>query len=234
MVKDLKSECLEDLRMRILTLDAAPGSDLDEASLCKEYGLSRTPMREIFQRLSGEGYIQLAQNRGAKVASMDLPVMRMFFQTAPVVYANVARLAAENRREAEIPALQLMPDGSRMAAESAASGQAALLNHSFHLRIGEMAQNPYLLPSLKRMLIDHTRLSQTFYRPSSKDEADRVRLAIEQHDAMIEAFAARDTDRAVKLTIDHWNLSRDRLEQFVTPDPLPIDVLSEKDKASAI
>ncbi|MEL6377843.1 MAG: GntR family transcriptional regulator, partial [Pseudomonadota bacterium] len=108
MVKDRKSECLEDLRMRILTLDAAPGSDLDEASLCKEYGLSRTPMREIFQRLSGEGYIQLAQNRGAKVASMDLPVMRMFFQTAPVVYANVARLAAENRREAEIPALQLI------------------------------------------------------------------------------------------------------------------------------
>ncbi|MEO0567742.1 MAG: GntR family transcriptional regulator [Pseudomonadota bacterium] len=234
MVKDRKSECLEDLRMRILTLDAAPGSDLDEASLCKEYGLSRTPMREIFQRLSGEGYIQLAQNRGAKVASMDLPVMRMFFQTAPVVYANVARLAAENRREAEIPALQLIQNEFRMAAESAASGQAALLNHSFHLRIGEMAQNPYLLPSLKRMLIDHTRLSQTFYRPSSKDEADRVRLAIEQHDAMIEAFAARDTDRAVKLTIDHWNLSRDRLEQFVTPDPLPIDVLSEKDKASAI
>ncbi|MEL6171719.1 MAG: GntR family transcriptional regulator [Pseudomonadota bacterium] len=234
MVKDRKSECLEDLRMRILTLDAAPGSDLDEASLCKEYGLSRTPMREIFQRLSGEGYIQLAQNRGAKVASMDLPVMRMFFQTAPVVYANVARLAAENRREAEIPALQLIQNEFRMAAESAASGQAALLNHSFHLKIGEMAQNPYLLPSLKRMLIDHTRLSQTFYRPSSKDEADRVRLAIEQHDAMIEAFAARDTDRAVKLTIDHWNLSRDRLEQFVTPDPLPIDVLSEKDKASAI
>ncbi|MEM9128946.1 MAG: GntR family transcriptional regulator, partial [Pseudomonadota bacterium] len=156
MVKDRKSECLEDLRMRILTLDAAPGSDLDEASLCNEYGLSRTPMREIFQRLSGEGYIQLAQNRGAKVASMDLPVMRMFFQTAPVVYANVARLAAENRREAEIPALQSIQNEFRMAAESAASGQAALLNHSFHLKIGEMAQNPYLLPSLKRMLIDHT------------------------------------------------------------------------------
>lgn len=234
MAKDRKSDCLEELRMRILTLDAAPGSDLDEAALCKEYGISRTPMREIFQRLSGEGYIHLAQNRGAKVASMDLPVMRMFFQTAPVVYANVARLAAENRREADIHALQSIQNEFRAAAESAASGEAALLNHSFHLKIGEMAQNPYLLPSLKRMLIDHTRLSQTFYRPSSSDEADRVRLAIQQHDAMIEAFAAGDADRAVELTIDHWNLSRDRLEQFVTPDPLPIDVLSEKDKASAI
>ncbi|MEM8775739.1 MAG: GntR family transcriptional regulator [Pseudomonadota bacterium] len=234
MAKDRKSDCLEELRMRILTLDAAPGSDLDEAALCAEYGLSRTPMREIFQRLSGEGFIYLAQNRGAKVASMDLPVMRMFFQTAPVIYANVARLAAENRRQSDLAPLQAIQDEFRVAAENAQSGEAALLNHSFHLKIGEMAQNPYLLPSLKRMLIDHTRLSQTFYRPSSVDEADRVRLAIEQHDAMIAAFAARDSDRAVELTIDHWNLSRDRLEQFVTPDPLPIDVLSEKDKASAI
>ena len=38
----------------------------------------------------------MAQNRGAKVASMDIGVMRVFFQTAPMVYANIARLAAEN------------------------------------------------------------------------------------------------------------------------------------------
>ena len=47
MAKDKKSHCLEDLRMRILTQDIAPGSDLDEAALCEAYGISRTPMREI-------------------------------------------------------------------------------------------------------------------------------------------------------------------------------------------
>lgn len=214
--------------MRILTLDAGPGSDLDEASMCARYGMSRTPMREILQRLSGEGFIELAQNRGAKVASMDLPVMRMFFQTAPVIYANVARLAAENRRDADLARLRDVQARFRAACEVKDAGQAALLNHEFHLAIGEMARNPYLLPSLKRMLIDHTRLSQTFYRPASDDEADRVTAAVEQHDAMIEAFAARDAEAAVDLTIDHWNLSRDRLERFVTPDPLPIDILTER------
>ena len=234
MVADKKTKCIENLRMRILTLDIAPGSDLDEVSLCERYGMSRTPMREILQRLAGEGYVDLAQNRGAKVASMDLHVMRMFFQTAPVIYANVARLAAENCQAGDVPGLQAIQDRFRAATEAGDAGQAALLNHQFHLKIGEMARNTYLLPSLKRMLIDHTRLSQTFYRPASDDEADRVAAAVAQHDEMIAAFAARDAERAVDLTIDHWNLSRDRLERFVSPDPLPIDVLAERGRADAV
>lgn len=234
MIKDKKSHCLGDLRMRILALDIAPGSDLDEAALCVEYGLSRTPMREIFQRLGGEGFLVLEQNRGPKVASMDLPTMRMFFQTAPMVYANTARLAAENRRSADLPALKEAQRDFREATDAGDAGRAALLNHRFHELIGQMAYNPYLLVALKRMLIDHTRLSQTFYRPTSEEEAGRVRRAVSQHDAMIEAIETGDPARAIELTIDHWNLSRDRLERYVQPDPLPVDIFPLKDRKHAI
>lgn len=234
MPSDKKTACLEDLRMRILSQGILPGSDLDEASLCEQYGLSRTPLREIFQRLSGEGYLVLAQNRGAKVASMDLVTMRMFFQTAPMIYANIARLAAENRRGDELPLLKGVQAQFRRATEAGDAGQAALLNHRFHELIGEMSHNPYLLTSLNRMLIDHTRLSQTFYRPVSEDEAERVAMAVRQHDAMIEAIEMQDPARAVELTIDHWKLSRDRLEQFVQPDPLPVDVIPIKDRKYAV
>lgn len=234
MPPDRKTRCLEDLRMRILRQDIAPGADLDEAAICAEYGLSRTPVREIFQRLAGEGYLNPGQNRGPKVASMDLAVMRMFFQTAPMIYANVARLAAENRRDDDIAPLRDTQEAFRAAAQAGDAGQAALLNHRFHARIGEIARNPYLLPSLNRMLIDHTRLSQTFYRPASEEEEARVRQAIDHHDAMIDAIAANDADGIVALTIDHWNLSRDRLERFVSPDPLPLDVLSDEDRKHAV
>ena len=234
MPTDKKTACLDDLRSRILMQDIAPGSDLDEATLCAHYGISRTPMREIFQRLGGEGYLRLEQNRGAKVASMDLGVMRMFFQTAPLVYANIARLAAENRRTAEIEPLKAIQTRFRKAAEAGDAGQSAMLNHSFHEQIGTMSHNPYLRASLNRMLIDHTRLSQTFYRPASDDEKQRVLKAIEQHDAMILAIERQEPPLAVQLTIDHWNLSRDRLEQFVSPDPLPLDVIPLKDRRHAI
>ncbi|WP_261391564.1 GntR family transcriptional regulator [Roseovarius atlanticus] len=234
MTADKKTQCLEDLRMRILTQEIAPGSDLDEATLCERYAMSRTPMREILQRLGGEGYVDLTQNRGAKVASMDLPVMRTFFQTAPMIYANVARLAAENRKAGEIGPLKAIQERFRAATEAGDAAEAALQNHRFHLCMGEMAHNPYLLPSLKRMLIDHTRLSQTFYRPASEDEAARVVTACAHHDAMIEAIERQEPGVIVELTIAHWNLSRDRLERFVSPDPLPIDVLPVKDREDAV
>lgn len=234
MSKDKKAACLEDLRMRILKQEIAPGSDLDEVSLCAQYGISRTPMREIFQRLSGEGYLRIEQNRGAKVTSMDLNVMRMFFQTAPLIYANVARLAAENRRSDEIPALKDIQEEFRAAVQAGDTSKSALLNHAFHEQIGVMSHNPYLRASLGRMLIDHTRLSQTFYRPTSDDEKSRVAKAIEQHDAMISAIEHQEPAIAVDLTINHWNLSRDRLERFVSPDPLPLDVIAMKDRKHAL
>ncbi|GAB4284038.1 MAG: GntR family transcriptional regulator [Roseovarius sp.] len=234
MATDRKRHCLEALRMRILRQDIAPGADLDEAALCAEYGLSRTPMREIFHTLEGEGYVTRQGHRGVKVASMDLPTLRTFFQTAPLVYANIARLAAENRRDEEIAPLAAVQAQFRAAAEAGDAGGAALLNHRFHALIGEMAHNPYLLASLNRMLIDHTRLSHTFYRPRSEDEEARVRRAIDHHDEMIAAIEAREPERAVALTIDHWQLSRDRLERFVTPDPLPLEVLTHKDRRHAV
>ncbi|MEM6375201.1 MAG: GntR family transcriptional regulator, partial [Pseudomonadota bacterium] len=57
MSTDRKTECLEDLRARILTLDIPPGSSLEESALCDRYGMSRTPLREILQKLNGEGYV---------------------------------------------------------------------------------------------------------------------------------------------------------------------------------
>ncbi|MEL7153734.1 MAG: GntR family transcriptional regulator, partial [Pseudomonadota bacterium] len=66
-----KDTCLDTLRTEILTLAIQPGSDLDEAALSDRFGLSRTPLREVLQRLAGEGYVTQTRNRGAKVASMD-------------------------------------------------------------------------------------------------------------------------------------------------------------------
>ncbi len=229
-----KTDALEDLRRRILSLDIEPGSGLDEAGLSEAYGLSRTPMREILQRLAGEGYLTIEANRGAKVASMDLRTMRTFFQTAPMVYASTGRLAAENRTARQLDDLK---DVQRQFAKSIRAGdpgESVLLNFRFHHVIGEMADNPYLMAALSRLLIDHSRLSQTFYRPSTRDDETRVAKAIDQHDAMIAAIEAREPAVVTDLTLQHWDLSRDRLEQFVRPDPLPHDIISRKDRRNAV
>jgi len=234
MTRFSKDDCLADMRRRILSTDLQPGHDLDEVGLAERYGMSRTPLREVLQRLQGEGYVVMSQNRGAKVASMDIAVLRTFFQTAPMVYANIARLACENRTDAQLDALKAAQGDFAKATKSGKPDDAALANHQFHAIIGHMAHNAYLVAALDRLLIDHTRLSQTFYRPASPSETMLVLKAVEQHDAMIAAIESGEGALAIDLTIQHWDLSRDRMERFVRPNPLPVDVIPLKDRENAV
>lgn len=96
-----------------------------------------------------------------------------------------------------------------------------------------MAHNPYLMASLQRMLVDHTRLSQTFFDPMSNLDQGRIAKAIDQHDAMIATIERREPSLAIDLTLQHWDLSRNEMEKYVRPDPLPLDVLSMKDRRHA-
>ncbi len=219
-----KDTCLADLKQRILSTDLAPGTPLDEAKLAEQYGISRTPMREVLQRLTGAGFATQEDNRGTKVASMDIAVLRTFFQTAPLIYANIARLAAQHRTDAQLAELRVAQVRFVSANAEKDAHSAAIANYRFHEVIGQMAHNPYLMASLARMLIDHRRVSQTFYRPASPQEAYMVENAQDQHDAMIDAIAAREVETVTELTLQHWDLSRDRMERFVRPDPLPLDL----------
>ena len=221
-----KSACYEEIKTRILTLVYAPGAALDETQLSAEFDVSRTPLREVLQRLAGEGYVTITQNRGAVVSSMDLEVMRRFFQSAPMIYASVTRLAAEHASADQVGALREIQASFRKAVEDEKASEMVMLNHAFHAKIGEIADNPYLQPSLSRLLIDHTRMSQTFYRPGSGHSQGRIAAACDQHDSIIEAIAAHDPDKAVEMTLEHWELSRNEIELYARPDPLPVELAS--------
>ena len=234
MSKESKSHCFTDLIRRILSLELAPGADLDEASLAQHYGISRTPLREVLQKLAGLGYVQTSSNRGAVVSSMNVSVMRVFFRTAPTVYAHISRLAAEQGSGTEVSALKDTQSAFVAALRNGDPSEAALCNHRFHAQIGTMARNPYLMAALDRLLIDHTRLGQTFYRASNQTDTALITKAADQHDAMIDAFERHDAELAVDFTLQHWDLSRDRMERFVRPDPLPFDFNLEKDRADAV
>ncbi len=62
-----------------------------------------------------------------------------------------------------------------------------------------------------------------FFRPKNNKEEIIIGKASHHHDLMIEAIENRSPADIVELTLEHWELSRNRMEQFVRPDPLPID-----------
>ena len=217
-----KQSLADHLRSAILTTALAPGSDLDEAQLAQEFGVSRTPLREVLRELAGDGYLTLHPNRGARVSDMSFSTMRGFFQAAPMIYAAVLRMAAANATAAQIAALKEAQESFRASLATDSAAERALANNRFHDISRQLAANVYLLPSFHRLLIDHARLSMTFYDPAATQLSAQRDLAGDQHDAIIAAIEARDSETAAQLAIDHWNLSRDQIEMFVFPEALDL------------
>lgn len=218
-----KENLYSDLKRQILTMELEPGTSLDETTLSEEYQISRTPLRDVFRRLAGEGYLEIVSNRGASVASMNHKTLRNFFLTAPMLYAAVGRLAAMNATPKQIESMRAAQREFRNAALRQDSESLIYWNDRFHTLMGEMAANPYLKPSYERLLIDHARISQTFYRPRDPHMTENMQQALDQHDAMIECIANGQSDAMVELIREHWELSRSHMETYVHPDPLPIE-----------
>jgi DNA-binding GntR family transcriptional regulator len=219
-----KKSIYNDLKKQILTMSLEPGTALDEASLCKRYQISRTPLREILRALAGEGCVDIVNNRGAYVSSMSHKVMRDFFVTAPMIYSAVGRLAAQHAKPEQIQEMRNIQESFRAAIASGVAPDMVYWNQCFHAVMGEMADNPYLKPSYDRLLIDHARISQTFYRPRDPQMEPRMFDALSHHNEMIVAIEAGDSDRVVSLILKHWELSRDLIEYFVKPDPLAFEL----------
>lgn len=215
-----KSNCLEDLKRRILTEALEPGVYLDEVELAEAYGISRPPLREVLRQLAGEGYVVLHENRGTQVAPMTHKTLRNFFIVAPMVYAAIGRLAARNATRAQIMRLKDTQLLFRAAIRDGDGEQRALMNERFHSVMGEMADNEFLMPSLRRLLIDHTRIGMIFYSPRNTEMADQRTIAADQHDEFIALIEADDADGCADLAIAHWELSRVQIESFVTPSSI--------------
>ncbi len=228
-----KDALYEYLKQSILTLKLRPGQDLDEASLSDDFGLSRTPLREVLRRLAGEGYVTLRENRGARVSDMTHTTLREFFLAAPMIYGAILRLAAQNARPDQIDALKEAQKEFRATLRSGLGSDRALANNRFHEITGDMAANTYLLPSFRRLLIDHARISMTFYAPRDDDMAQNVSTAARHHDEIIAAIETNDEEAAGRLASEHWNLSRDRIEIFVMPAGLDIPLGSSTRKTPA-
>ena len=224
-MKGGKNSLYDGLKRQILTMELDPDQDLDEASLGERYGLSRTPVREIFRRLEGERYIEIRANRRARVIPMNHQTLRHFFLVAPMIYAAIGRLAVHNFKPGQLSDLKDTQKRFRAASVSSEPLAMVLENNRFHEIIGEMSANAYLQPSLGRLLIDHARIGHTFFRPTNDDMRQRLRTAVEHHDAFITAISQHDEEAVVRLVFEHWDLSRENMEMFVAPPGMKADAL---------
>lgn len=222
---DRKQTLRETLRQRILSMEMAPGAIIDEVQLSEEFGLSRPPLREMMREMAAEGYIELEPNRPARVSPMSHDSLRSFFRAAPMIYVATAQLAAAEATAADVARVRDIQSKFRSALKDDDTRARVMWNERFHHEIGVIARNVYLLPSLRRVQIDHARLGQTFYRaPTTPDMQRDLERAATQHDEIIDAMERRDPERAGTLMSEHFAISRRRMAEYVTPASIDVPI----------
>lgn len=208
----LGQQAYEEIRQRIITLELAPGSVLDETELQEELGVGRTPIREAVKRLALENLVTIVPRRGMFVAEIGVNDLQRLLEVRLVLETLAVRLAAQ-RGTAEhwrrMDALLQQP------AASVLDDPAALIraDEAFHEVIYDAADNEYLQDSLAVLLRLNERLWYHFL-PGS----DGLELTTADHRAIAESLQARDGARAEALMLQHIKRVQERLRQRIVDD----------------
>ncbi|MGW1763142.1 GntR family transcriptional regulator [Streptomyces sp. NPDC002073] len=109
--RPLREEIRDELMERLTRGEFPAGSDVNEAVLAAELGVSRTPLREALITLAGEGVLESSQGRGFRFA----PVSRKEFRELVAIVAALEALALESSDPAHLrtiaPQLLAMAQG---------------------------------------------------------------------------------------------------------------------------
>ncbi|CAM3297297.1 GntR family transcriptional regulator [Paracoccus nototheniae] len=205
-------ECLRD---EILNLILRPGSPIDEVQLAERFGMSRTPIREALVRLAGEGLVETLPNRSTMVSNIDFLNLHNFFDAITLMYRISTRLAAQNHQPADLEIIRAhQADFAQAVAAQDALAMIAT-NRDFHAAIAEAGRNPYYTALFLRLLDEGRRLLRLYYQ--SFDDRLPQEYA-DEHQAIIDAIAARDVDLGDRLARAHADQIMHQIQQFFARD----------------
>jgi len=187
-------------RLRELIIEGAlaPGAHLNERILCEQLQVSRTPLREAFRTLAGEGVIELMPNRGAVVAALSRDDLEHAFELMTALEGLAGELAAKRATAAEVRRIRSLQAEMTQAHSRRDLPAYYRLNRAIHALIVGLAGNPMLTESHSRL---NARLQAVRFRSNLNREKWDAALA--EHAAMVDALAARDGVRLAALLRAH-------------------------------
>jgi len=183
----------------ILEQRLAPGTKLSEEALGEIFGVSRTIIRRALSRLAHEGVVLLRPNRGAVVASPTVEEARQIFFARRLVEKAITELAVQHASAAQLAELRQLVEDERDCFARGDRGAGIRLSGEFHLKLAEAAKNAPLI-SFQRSLVSQTSLIIAQY-----EGASRSHCSYDEHNALIDAIAMRDSDKAVRLMMHHMD-----------------------------
>jgi DNA-binding GntR family transcriptional regulator len=172
-----------------------PGDRLVESDLAERLGVSRTPIREALQRLETQSLLA-RDGRSLIVASLDHNQMAELYAVRTELEGLAAQMAARHATAEEIRVLRDMVSEDRALINDPSA--LARANRRFHKQIHLASHNRFLVQQL-----DLVHRSMALMATTSLAAEGRGQVALQEHDAIVDAIAARDEARAREALKDH-------------------------------
>jgi DNA-binding GntR family transcriptional regulator len=195
----LVEQVYRSLKDAIITGRIAPGAWLYETALTQALGVSRTPLREAFNRLKSDGLIRVIPHRGAFVVELEDRDIDNLLEAREVIetafFDRAARGLAPHvlrqvRRELE-QAHRLFAAAGNPAARRKALQHYLRVDRALHDRLIEASGNGYWV----KLYFDlRERIELCGYQVSQLPH--RFERIVREHLEMIDALLAGDLGRA--------------------------------------
>jgi DNA-binding GntR family transcriptional regulator len=185
-----------------------PETRLVEERLCEIFGLGRTRLRQVLQRLAYERVVTLMPNRGAVVSKPSVREAHEVFATREVLEADTVERFMESATRADCN--RLHEHVTREQAAWRQGNRRAALKYSgeFHLIIAEAGGNRVLMDMLRELVSRSSLIIAVYQTPGVPC------CPPDEHRELVRALERRQS-RAVGLMVRHLQRVRGdlRLEE---------------------
>lgn len=191
------------LKTMLLDFSIPPGSRLTETELASMFAVSRTPVREVLQRLETEGLISIRPKQGCFVRELDIEEIAQYYRVRVALEQMALDEACLHMPDADLrELLEIWQPASAPADIDAETMQAR--DESFHMAIAQGSGNRVLVRYLAE-INNHIRIIRRldFTLP------ERIARTYEEHHALLLALLARDAAGARRLMQAHIQKSEE-------------------------
>jgi DNA-binding GntR family transcriptional regulator len=213
--RSLKDIVYDYISEQITSGKLKPNEAINEATICKDLEISRTPVREALMQLSSEGYIEHVPRRGFFTRELSLERVSNIYE----ILGNLEALAAVKAMGR--PELLDLGEMRRLASEMEQAIKAQQyesyhrLQYRFHDVFVRACGNEDLIRiivNLKKILMSHEYLK----RLSVDDDPAVFDTINEEHWHIVNLFEARDKEALrTFLSDEHWNVKYAEFHIFV-------------------
>ncbi len=193
----------ERLRKDILAGEYQAGERLKIKDIARRYGVSTMPVREAFQKLEGEGLVQIEPNRGARVRRVDLRFIQNMYDIRVAIDGMLVRKATERMTPATLDPVREAVEQYERSVRPEETPESFEWNRKLHRRLHESARNEDAMA-----ILDYRWGLIECIRATFRSGPSRIEKVIEEHRLLLAALERKDADEAERIAKLHCENAR--------------------------